>query len=124
MIELISDLGGGKTTFVRGFVRGTGSRDQVASPTFTISRVYLTPKYSIHHFDFYRLPEAGLIADELDDTLSDPHAVVIVEWADVVKDVLPAERLTVTIEKTADERRRLRFQAPESLQYLLEALQP
>ncbi len=124
VIELVSDLGGGKTTFVRGFARGAGSTDRVASPTFTISRAYeASHGREIHHFDFYRLHEPGLMSEELAETLSNPHAVVIVEWADLVKNVLPAKRLTIVIEKTPfDEGRRLLFRAPESLDYLIQAV--
>lgn len=123
IIELISDLGGGKTTFVRGLARGAGSTDRVASPTFTISRVYKADDLEIHHFDFYRLGEAGLIAEELAEVISDPHVITVVEWADIVQDVLPQERLTITIEKTPADGRRLTFQAPASLQYLMKAVQ-
>jgi len=56
VIELVSDLGGGKTTFVRGLARGLGSADVVSSPTFTVSKVYKADKLELHHFDFYRLP--------------------------------------------------------------------
>ena len=73
VIELVSDLGGGKTTFVRGLARGAGSHDKVASPTFTISKTYVTDGYEIHHFDFYRLNDAGIVADELAEVVGDPH---------------------------------------------------
>ena len=122
VIELVSDLGGGKTTFVRGLARGMGSDDRVASPTFTISRVYEAGDKEIHHFDFYRLGEAGLIAGELADVLLDPSIVVVVEWAGIVQDVLPKKRLTITIEKTPTDSRTLTFRAPESLDYLMEAI--
>ncbi|MBX4191001.1 tRNA (adenosine(37)-N6)-threonylcarbamoyltransferase complex ATPase subunit type 1 TsaE, partial [Candidatus Saccharibacteria bacterium] len=55
VIELRSDLGGGKTTFVRGLAAGAGSKANVTSPTFTLSRLYPAKNFSIHHFDFYRL---------------------------------------------------------------------
>jgi tRNA threonylcarbamoyladenosine biosynthesis protein TsaE len=122
-IELVSDLGGGKTTFVRGLARGAGSTDKVASPTFTISKVYDTPKFQIHHFDFYRLPEPGIIADEFAELVNDPNIVIVVEWADSVKEVLPAQRLLLQIKQTPEGHRELNFSAPESLDYLREAAQ-
>lgn len=122
VVELVSDLGGGKTTFTRGLARGFGSHDRVASPTFTISRVYKAGPKSMHHFDFYRLPEAGLIAEELADVIGDQHTVTVVEWADIVQNVLPKERLTIEITKTADDGRELLFRYPESLSYLMEGL--
>lgn len=122
VIELISDLGGGKTTFVRGLVRALGSTDKVASPTFTISKVYDAGKLTVHHFDFYRLGEPGIIADELQEVVADPQAVVVVEWADVVQHVLPEDRITITIEQTAEGDRLLTFYVAKSLTYSLEAV--
>lgn len=123
VIELISDLGGGKTTFVRGLARGMGSTDRVASPTFTISRVYEAGSRELHHFDFYRLGEAGLISEELAEVLNDPNIVTVVEWANIVQDVLPNKRLTIVIEKTPTDGRVFTFRSPESLQYLVQAAQ-
>jgi tRNA threonylcarbamoyladenosine biosynthesis protein TsaE len=100
--------------------RGLGSVDRVASPTFTISRVYKGGKYELHHFDFYRLHEAGLIQHELADVIDDPKIVTVIEWGEVVSHVLPDERLTIHIKRTGDEERRLTFEYPDSLSYLLE----
>lgn len=118
-IELISDLGGGKTTFTRGVARGAGSSDVVGSPTFTLSKVYSTQKFQIHHFDFYRLNEAGLMEHELHDLLGDHETVVVVEWGDVVQHVLPEQRLTIRIDKTPTGGRKLRYEYSEALEYLL-----
>ena len=120
VIELVSDLGGGKTTFVRGLVRGAGSTDRVASPTFTISREYAAPKFTIVHFDFYRLAEAGVIAEELKEFMGDPGYVVVVEWGDMVADVLPAERLSVELRHTDDESRAITVYYPANLAYVAE----
>ena len=105
VIELVSDLGGGKTTFTRGLVRGAGSHDRVASPTFTVVRQYDAPKLNIFHFDFYRLDDPGIIVDELREYLSDPWTVVIVEWSDVVREVLPKDRTTITISAVGETER-------------------
>lgn len=119
-IELASDLGGGKTTFVRGLAQGAGSADHVASPTFTISRLYQADKLAIHHFDFYRLHEAGVMAAELAELVDDPHAVVVVEWSGVVQHVLPAEHLKIEIVQTGENARRLTLTYPDKLAYLVE----
>ncbi len=93
VIELASDLGGGKTTFVRGLARGLGSIDRVSSPTFKISNEYAVPPApgrtlrTLIHFDFYRLSEAGVVAQELAEVLGDPTIVVVIEWSGVVQDV-------------------------------------
>lgn len=119
-IELVSDLGGGKTTFTRGLVRGAGSSDHVASPTFTISREYHTDKFVIHHFDFYRLHEAGVMADELRELLDEPQAVVVVEWSDIVRHVLPEVHLTIDIKQTGEDERQMTVTCPDELAYLME----
>lgn len=122
VIELVSDLGGGKTTFTRGLVLGAGSKDHVSSPTFTISNVYDSDKLTIHHFDFYRLHEAGLIEHELEDVLDEPDQVVIVEWSDVVAHVLPKDRLTVTITSTGSDERTLTFEYSDKAKHLVTQL--
>lgn len=122
VIELISDLGGGKTTFTRGLAKGIGSTDRVASPTFTVSKLYKGKNIEIHHFDFYRLADAGLMEYELHDLLGDPEVVVVVEWGDVVVHVLPAERLTIHLKRTGDDSRQLDLTYPEPLQYLVEGI--
>lgn len=123
MIELVSDLGGGKTTFTRGLARGAGSTDVVASPTFTISKVYEAPAFKIHHFDFYRLPEPGIIAEQLAEVVGDPQSVAVVEWADVVQHVLPDARVTIDIRALPDDSRQLTFTYPSELAYLIQAVQ-
>ncbi len=119
VLELLSDLGGGKTTFVRGLARGAGSTDAVASPTFTISREYRASKYTIVHFDFYRLDEPGIIAEELREVINDPLSVVVIEWGDIVQDVLPQQRLSLHIAQTGDETRDITCQYAPELAYLL-----
>ncbi len=123
VIELKSDLGGGKTTFARGLAKGFGSTDRVTSPTFTISKVYKNGLKELHHFDFYRLPEAGLIAHELEEVIEDPNCTVVVEWAGLVEEVLPAERLSVSIVTNGEYERKFSFDYPESLAYLMQGVQ-
>lgn len=101
VIELRSDLGGGKTTFTRGLVKGAGSADRVSSPTFTLNRQYKAKHFDIHHFDFYRLDHPGILEDQLAEALAN-RDVVVVEWAKIVKNVLPHERITVEFQATAN----------------------
>jgi tRNA threonylcarbamoyladenosine biosynthesis protein TsaE len=76
VIELRSDLGGGKTTLTQGLAHGLGSKDVVSSPTFTLSKIYkCAGGVEIHHFDFYRLSEAGVLRDQLDESLKDEKAI-------------------------------------------------
>ena len=108
MVELRSDLGGGKTTFVKGLARGAGSKDIVTSPTFTLNQIYSAKNgVRIAHHDFYRLNEPGIMADELTESLSDDKTITVVEWGDIVDDVLPGDRITVEFKPIAtstDER--------------------
>ena len=119
VIELVSDLGGGKTTFVRGLAKGMGSTDTVVSPSFTISREYKAGDKTMYHFDFYRLQDPGVVGNELAEVMGDPHAVVVVEWADIVGSVLPSRRLTIRIKSSGETARDFYFSCPPELHYLL-----
>lgn len=121
-VELISDLGGGKTTFTRGLVRGLGSFDLASSPTFTIGKQYKSGEITCYHYDFYRLQEPGLATEELADALEDVQGVIVVEWAESVAHVLPENRITITIEPVADnpESRKCTVKYPEEFQQLME----
>lgn len=101
VIELVSDLGGGKTTLVRGLARGAGSSTAVASPTFTLQKIYKAQDLEIHHFDFYRLDKAGVIAGMLEESLGDPKVVTVIEWSQLISGVLPPARLIIELEPVA-----------------------
>jgi tRNA threonylcarbamoyladenosine biosynthesis protein TsaE len=98
IIELIGDVGAGKTTLTKGIAEGMEVDEDVQSPSFTISRVYDTSKeLRLAHYDFYRLHDAGIMTAELHETLHDTSNVTIIEWAEIVTGVLPADRLAITI---------------------------
>jgi tRNA threonylcarbamoyladenosine biosynthesis protein TsaE len=118
VIELISDVGGGKTTFVRGLARGMGSSEKVASPSFTIGRQYKADMLTLYHFDFYRLHEPGIMSQELAEILGDEQSVIVVEWANIVENILPNERLSIAIKATGDDTRELSFTCPQSMAYI------
>ena len=118
-VELIGDLGAGKTLFVRGLAEGMGSKDRVHSPSFTLSNRYRAGELTLNHFDFYRLKEPGLIRHELAEALEDAKTVVVVEWPNSVRGVLPAERLVIRIKPTGENSRRFNFSYPENLKYLI-----
>jgi tRNA threonylcarbamoyladenosine biosynthesis protein TsaE len=94
------DLGSGKTEFVRGFVEALALREedgdaptggvQVRSPTFSIVNTYQTPKFPVHHFDFYRIENPKeFVSIGLDEYITD-EAVCLIEWGTMFPEVLPA----------------------------------
>lgn len=103
VIELRADLGGGKTTFVKGLAQGAGSKNNVTSPTFTLNRIYQAKNFAIHHYDFYRLNDAGILADQLAESTNDSKVVTVLEWADIVDEVLPDDRLSIEFQLAADD---------------------
>lgn len=119
VIELVSDVGGGKTTFVRGLAKGINSTDKVASPTFTISRRYDGDTLRIYHYDFYRIDDPEMISYEFDEQSSDPAVVRVVEWAERIDTVLPARRLVVSIVAISDSLREITITFPEELEYIM-----
>lgn len=103
VVELVGDVGAGKTTLTRGLAEGLGVKEPVTSPSFTISKVYALPGGGrLVHYDFYRLGEPGLMAEDLQENLAEPGNVVVVEWGESVGDLLPKERVTVRVEYNDD----------------------
>ena len=79
-LELIGDIGAGKTTLTKGLARGLQIDDEVQSPTFTISRNYeAADGLRLAHYDFYRLPDAGIMKMELDEAIHDSHTITVIE---------------------------------------------
>lgn len=108
VIELVGDVGAGKTTFTKGLARGLDIDEAIQSPTFTISRMYDgRDEMRLAHYDFYRLHDAGLMNEELDETLRESRTVTVVEWANAVKDVLPDDRFTITISSPSESVRQI-----------------
>lgn len=102
VIELIGDVGAGKTTFVRGLAEGLEINEPVTSPSFTISKEYAFPGGILVHYDFYRLQDPGLMVGDLEESMMDPTAIVVVEWADSVENILPNDRDTIRIKYLED----------------------
>ncbi len=98
VLELVGDVGAGKTTLTKSIAQGMGIVGPIQSPTFTISNRYEAPTGLIlAHYDFYRLNDAGLMGDELAEAVDDSRTVTVVEWADIVSGVLPDNRVTITL---------------------------
>jgi tRNA threonylcarbamoyladenosine biosynthesis protein TsaE len=112
VIELIGDVGAGKTTLAKGIAMGMGVEDNVQSPSFTISQVYEGhDNLRLAHYDFYRLKDAGIMKDELSEVVNDPKTVTLIEWSEIVQGVLPEDRLTISITPLAETTRELSIQS-------------
>lgn len=110
-IELVGDVGAGKTTFVKGLARGLGISEPVQSPSFVIFARYSTPdERSLHHYDFYRLDDPGIIAFDLNESLNDKNAITIIEWGNTVSHVLPHQRIIIHFTTLSETSRELDIQ--------------
>lgn len=92
IIALTGDLGAGKTTFVQGFLKGLGAKGRAASPTFVIMRRHAIPgrKGGAYHIDAYRLKKpADLAALGFDGIAADPGNIILIEWAEKIRKILP-----------------------------------
>lgn len=106
VIELVGDVGAGKTTLAKGIATGLSVEEDVQSPSFTISRVYeARDNLRMVHYDFYRLTDAGIMRDELSETMSDPQNITIIEWSGIVDGVLPIDRVTINIQSPTETSR-------------------
>lgn len=115
-IELIGDVGAGKTTFTKGLARGLAIDEAIQSPSFTISRVYdARDGLVLAHYDFYRLADAGIMNDELRETLHDPETITVIEWADIVEGVLPENRIRLQFQATSEEERVVTIDGPQEI---------
>lgn len=108
VLELIGDVGAGKTTFTKGLAKGLGISETVQSPTFTISRVYEGGKLTLSHYDFYRLNDYGIMEMELAENLSNPKNVTVVEWAGDLAEILPKKHLKLVFESLSENQRKVK----------------
>ncbi len=100
---LIGDLGVGKTIFTKGFAAGLGIEEPVSSPTFTIVQIYEEGRLPFYHFDVYRIGDA----EEMDEIGYEDYiygeGVSLIEWADLIEEVLPEHYTEVRIEKNLEK---------------------
>ena len=104
VICLNGDLGSGKTVFTKAFADALGIKENVTSPTFNIIKEYNEGELPLYHMDVYRLE--GDIKELGIEDYYDKGGVTIIEWADMIKDYLPDERLEIKI-KVVDENTRV-----------------
>ena len=109
VIALTGDLGAGKTTFTQGFAEGLGIKDKIISPTFVLMRIHKIPKSKkvlkrsrklcLYHIDLYRLEgREQFLGLGLEEIISDTNNIILIEWAEKAKDLLPKNTTWITLE--------------------------
>ena len=101
VICLIGDLGSGKTVFTKGFASALGIEENITSPTFNIIKEYTSGEMDLYHMDVYRL-EGDTSDLGLEEYLK-KDGVIIIEWADMIPDYLPEERLDIKIKNSSED---------------------
>ena len=103
VFTLMGDLGVGKTVFTQGLARGLGIQEPVSSPTFIVVQVYEEGRLPFYHFDVYRIGDV----EEMDEVGYDDYimgdGVSLIEWADLIEEILPEKRTEVRIEKDLEQ---------------------
>lgn len=102
IIALIGDLGTGKTALTKYIAEGLGVTEDVISPTFTIVKEYRSGRLPLFHFDVYRLSSGEELLDIGAEDYLEGKGVSVIEWADIVADVLPEDALIVSLEYAED----------------------
>lgn len=138
IIELVGDVGVGKTTFTRGLAHGLGIKEPITSPSFTISKRYPFPVNQkccknhnnqnppitdgdnstfgeLIHYDFYRLDDPGLMSEDLLEAISDPLSVVVIEWGNDVSGMLPEQHYRLKFSLNPDGSRTVEGNLPDTV---------
>lgn len=114
IICLNGELGSGKTMFTKGFANALGISETITSPTFTIIKEYEEGEMPLYHMDVYRLD--GITEGVGIEEYYRKNGVVIIEWANTIKDILPRERLDIKF-SVVDENKRVLTITPHGKQY-------
>lgn len=103
LYTLVGDLGVGKTVFTQGMANGLGITEPVSSPTFTIVQEYTNGRLPFYHFDVYRIADI----DEMEEIGYDDYffgsGVTLIEWANLIEELLPDHVIAITIEKDLEK---------------------
>ena len=110
VIGLEGDLGGGKTTFVQGFAKELGVKEKILSPTFVILKKFEIPKgkfKTFYHIDCYRINAQDILNLEFDEIISNSKNIIIIEWADKIKKILPEQTIILKFDFIDEETREI-----------------
>lgn len=103
IITLVGDLGVGKTVFTQGVADGLGIKEPISSPTFTIVQVYEEGRMPFYHFDVYRIGDIEEMEEIGYDDYFFGEGICLIEWANLIEEILPQNIVAVTIEKQLDK---------------------
>lgn len=112
VIALSGELGAGKTIFVQGLAEGLGIKEKVTSPTYVYIRQHKIPNSAkiFYHIDLYRLENKSSIDGiGLDDLFRDPNAIVVIEWAEKIKNLLPKDTMWISLKAIGQNIRQIIF---------------
>lgn len=107
VVALIGDLGTGKTALTKYIASGLGISEEINSPTFTIVKEYRSGRMPLYHFDVYRLGSGEELIDIGAEEMLDGDGACVIEWADIVADVLPADSLAIHLTYGENEGERI-----------------
>lgn len=110
IIALSGDLGSGKTTFIQGFAEGLGITSRLVSPTFILMRQYPIDSGKLYHLDVYRFekdPQKEAKDLGLLEIISDPKNIVVIEWAEKIRDILPKDTEWISFEYVDENTRKI-----------------
>ena len=103
VITLVGDLGVGKTVFTKGLARGLGITEPVSSPTFTIVQEYREGRLPLYHFDVYRIGDLEEMEEIGYEDYFYGDGVCLVEWANLIEELIPEHAVSVVIEKDLEK---------------------
>jgi len=106
VVALIGDLGTGKTTLTKSIARGLGVTEIVTSPTFNIIREYKSGRIPLYHFDVYRIGDPDEMFELGYEEYFYGDGICVVEWADIIEELLPEDAVIIRIERGASEEER------------------
>ena len=106
VVALIGDLGTGKTTLTKAIARGLGVTETVTSPTFNIIREYKSGRIPLYHFDVYRIADPDEMFELGYEEYFYGDGICVVEWADIIEELLPEEALVIHIDRGVSEEER------------------
>ena len=112
ILALTGELGSGKTLFTQGLAEGLGIYDRIISPTYVLMRQYCGKKFNLYHIDLYRLQTQHEIEDlGLNEIWGKKDNIVVIEWAEKMKGLLPPETIWIKFKYTGEKTREINFRS-------------